>query len=215
MGRSSSRFPGKGVADMPDRPQSESIRLDSTQQLLFDALKAQGIEGHSVLEIGCGAGRLHQHLLEEGASSAVGIELIAEQVEKAKASAHNLGLDDRTAYHKGDFVKLADKIEPADITILDKVVHCYRDPESLIRQSTARTQSLYAVAFPANRPLLRFAMRLLSPILRLFLPFRVRFTPPDTVRGWILGNGFQRIFRHDTEMWHVEIYARKRQAVDT
>ncbi|MFC2106079.1 class I SAM-dependent methyltransferase [Candidatus Bipolaricaulota bacterium] len=193
---------------MPDRQQSESTRLDSTQQLLFDALKAQGVEGHSVLEIGCGAGRLHQHLLEEGASSAVGIELIAEQVEKAKASAHNLGLDDRAMYFKGDFMKLAAEIEPADITILDKVVHCYHDPRLLIRESAAHTKSVYAVAFPAKRPLLAMSMRLLSPILRLFLPFRVRFFPPDTIRAWIRENGFERTFQQDTEMWHTEIYAR-------
>jgi len=193
---------------MSSEPQTERIRLDSTQQLLLDTLVAQGISGSSVLEIGCGAGRLHQHLLAEGASSAVGVELIAEQVEKAKSLAHDLGLDDRTTYLRGDFMKLADQIEPADVVILDKVIHCTRDPEELIRRSTAHTRSLYAVAFPANRPLLRMAMRLLGPLLRLFLPFRVRFTPPDTIRAWIRENGFDLVFRHDSETWHTEIYAR-------
>jgi 2-polyprenyl-3-methyl-5-hydroxy-6-metoxy-1,4-benzoquinol methylase len=188
---------------------SEPIRLDSTQQLLFDALKARGIEGHSVLEIGCGTGGLHHRLLAEGASSVTGIELQAQYLAKARARARELGHDDRTTYHKGDFMKLADRLEPADIVILDKVVHCTHDPKRLIRQSAAHTRSLYAVAFPARRPLLAMSMCLLSPILRMVLPFRVRFSPPDTIRAWIRDNGFERVFRHDTETWHTEIYERR------
>ena len=194
---------------MPERLQGEIIRLDSTQQLLFDALKARSIEGQSVLEIGCGTGGLHRRLLDEGAFSAVGVELQAGYLAKATALSRELGHDDRTTYLKGDFMKLADRIEHADIVILDKVVHCYHDPESLIRQSTAHARSLYAVTFPANRPLLRASMRLLSPILRLFLPFRVRFSPPDTIRAWIRENGFERVYHHDSEAWHTEIYIRK------
>jgi len=103
---------------------------------------------------------------------------------------------------------LAHQVEPADITILDKVIHCYHDPESLIRQSAAHTRFLYAIAFPARRPLLALTLRLLSPLLRLVLPFRVRFSPPETIRAWIRENGFERTFQHDAEMWHVEIYGR-------
>ena len=195
---------------MPDRPSSERIRLDSTQQLLFDALKARGIEGRSVLEIGCGTGGLHHRLLAAGASSAVGIELQATYLAKAEERARELGHNDRMTYYKGDFMKLADRIEPADIVILDKVVHCYHDPESLIRRSTAHARSLYAVAFPDRRPLLALSLRLLGPILRLFLPFRVRFTAPDTIRTWIRQNGFERIFDHNSEAWHTEVYERRR-----
>ena len=35
------------------------------------------------------------------------------------------------------FVERADQIDVADVTILDKAVHCYRNPESLIRLETA------------------------------------------------------------------------------
>lgn len=168
---------------MTDQMEAGIIQLDSTQQVILDALRTQGIGGRSVLEIGCGTGGLHHQLLAEGAASATGVELSADYLAKAMARSRDLGHEDRATYHKGDFVRLADQIEPADITILDKVVHCYHDPEELIRESTAHTLSLYAVAFPANRPLLRISMWLLRPIFRLFFPFRVRFTPPDTIRS--------------------------------
>ena len=194
---------------MPDAAQAAPIQLDSTQQLLFDALKAQGIEGRSVLEIGCGTGGLHHQMLLEGAASAVGIELSAEYLAKAKTRSHDLGHEDRTTYLEGDFVKLADQIEPADITILDKVVHCYHDPRALIQRSAARTRTLYAVSFLRSRWILRVSMRVLGPFARLFLPFRVRFSRPEAIRAWIREEGFERIFHAEGETFYTEIYARR------
>ena len=193
---------------MPEAAQANPIHLDSTQQLLFDALKAQGIDGRTVLEIGCGTGGLHHQMLLDGASSAVGIELSADYLAKAKARSHGLGHDDRTTYLEGDFVKLADRIEPADITILDKVVHCYHDPRTLIRHSTAHTRTLYAVSFLRSQWILRVSMRLLGPFARLFLPFRVRFSRPELIRAWIREEGFERIFHAEGETFYTEIYAR-------
>jgi len=60
---------------MRNRPQEKPTELDSTQRILFDTLADRGVEGCTLLEIGCGVGRLHQRLLLEGASSAIGIEL--------------------------------------------------------------------------------------------------------------------------------------------
>jgi len=193
----------------PDLP-----HLEADQQILFSALLDRGIEGRSLLDVGCGTGRLHHRLLAEGASSAVGVELSEEYLEKARALSLQLGHQDRTSYLKGDFMKLADRIEPADLVLLDKVVHCTHDPQTLIQQSAAHAQTLVALTFPANRPLLRLSMQLLGPILRLVLPFRVRFTAPDQIRAWIRGCGFERAFWHDSEMWHTEIYRRCEAPVD-
>jgi len=194
---------------MREAPPPNRAELDSTQQLLCDALRPCIIQGMTILEVGCGDGRLHRRLLEEGAASAVGVELQTNYIEKAERLAREEGVADRVTYYRDDFMKLADRIEPADIVILDKVVHCTHDPEALIRRSTAHTRSLYAVAFPVPRPLLRTSMRLLSPLLRLFLPFRVKFSPPERIREWIRSCGFERVFKRDNDMWHVEIYERK------
>jgi len=189
---------------------SRSVRpaLDSTQQILFDALYVRNIEGKTILEVGCGDGRLHRRLLEEGAASAVGIELQKRYIATAKEHARAEELEDRTTYYSDNFMELASTLEPADIVILDKVLHCTHDPERLIRMSIGHARSLYAVAFPAPRPLLRTSIQLLSPLLRLILPFRVRFSPPERIRAWIRENGFGRVFRQETEMWHVEIYCK-------
>ena len=197
---------------MPEKPEGAATPLDSTQQRLFNALRARGIAGLRILEIGCGVGRLHRRLIEEGAASAVGIELQARYIAKAEELARAERLEDQVTYHQDDFMALADRLEPADIVILDKVVHCTHDPEELIRESAAHTRSLLAIAFPARRPLLAASMRLLSPLLRLLLPFRVRFVPPETIRAWIRSHGFECVYQHGSEMWHTEVYAKQTSA---
>ncbi|MFC2077307.1 class I SAM-dependent methyltransferase [Candidatus Bipolaricaulota bacterium] len=194
---------------MDDRQETEAVHLDSTQEQLFGALRARGIAGRSILEIGCGTGGLLHRLLEEGARSAVGVELSEQYLVKARARASRLGHEGRVVYLKGDFMEISDQIEPADVTILDKVVHCYHDPRTLIRRSTAHTRTLYAVSFLRSRWVLRVCLLLLGPFARLFLPFRVRFSRPEVVRAWIREEGFERIFQTEGETFYAEVYRRR------
>ena len=62
---------------MHDQRQEERAGLEPSQEQLLAALRAQGIEGRRVLEIGCGVGHLHHRLLDEGAASVVGVEFSA------------------------------------------------------------------------------------------------------------------------------------------
>ena len=198
----------KKVAWVNDQLKAERLQLDSIQEELLAALCAQGIAGSSILEIGCGTGHLHHRLLDEGAASAVGVELSSDYLTKAQALTRDLGREDRVRYLEGDFVQLVDQIEPADVTILDKVVHCYHDPRLLIQQSTAHTRTLYAVSFLRNRWLLRISIRLLGPFMRFFFPFRVRFSRPELIREWIQEAGFERRYHAESETFHTEIYVR-------
>jgi cyclopropane fatty-acyl-phospholipid synthase-like methyltransferase len=70
---------------MDEQPQEERDGLEPNQEQLLAALRAQGLEGRRVLDIGCGAGHLHHRLLDEGAASVVGVELSAAYLEQAKS----------------------------------------------------------------------------------------------------------------------------------
>jgi 2-polyprenyl-3-methyl-5-hydroxy-6-metoxy-1,4-benzoquinol methylase len=194
---------------MDEQPQVEQDRLEPNQEQLLAALRAQGLEGCRVLDIGCGTGHLHHRLLDEGAASVVGVELSSDYLEQAKALARELGHEDRVTYLTGDFMELADQIEPADVTILDKVVHCYQEPESLVRQSTAHTRLLYALSFPRNSWRMRLIIGCLGPLARLFLPFRPRFSRPEAIRAWVREADFIRLSHDETKMWHTEVYVRR------
>ena len=194
---------------MDEQLQVERGGLESNQEQLLAALRAQGLEGRRILDIGCGTGHLHHRLLDEGAASVVGVELSADYLEQAKALAQALGHEDRVTYLTGDYMELAGQIEPADVTILDKVVHCYQEPERLVRQSTANTRFLYALSFPRNRWRMRLMIECLGPVARLFLPFKPRFSPPEAIRAWVREAGFVRLSHDETKMWHTEVYIRR------
>ena len=195
---------------MDKQPRVERGSLEPNQEQLLAVLRAQGLESRRVLDIGCGTGHLHHRLLDEGAASVVGVELSADYLEQAKALARALGHEDRVTYLMGDFIELAGRIEPADVTILDKVVHCYQEPERLIRQSTAHTRLLYALSFPRNRWRMRLMIGCLGPVARLFLPFRPRFSRPEAIRAWVREAGFARLSHDETKLWHTEVYVRAR-----
>jgi len=195
---------------MHDQRQVERGGLEPNQEQLLAALRAQGIEGRRVLEIACGTGRLHHRLLDEGVASVVGVEFSADYLAQAKALARAQGHEDRATYFEGDFTELADQIEPADVTILDKVVHCYQEPECLVRQSTAHTRFLYALTFPRNRWWIRLMIRFFATVTRFVpMPFRTRFTRPEAIRAWVREAGFVRLSRDETRMWHTEVYVRR------
>ena len=82
--------------------------------LLARAVQAVGIDGASILEIGCGVGGLHQWLLQHGAARAAGVDLSAEMLAEARALAAARGLSERTEYHQGDFIEMAARIDKAD-----------------------------------------------------------------------------------------------------
>lgn len=198
---------------MHDERQEERGELELNQEQLLAALRAQGIAGRRILDIGCGVGHLHHRLLDEGAASVVGVEFSAAYLEQAQALAQALGHEDRVTYLEGDFTELANQIEPADVTILDKVVHCYQEPERLVRQSTAHTRFLYALTFPRDRWWIRWMIRFVTIVMRFLpMPWRPRFSLPETIRTWVREAGFVRLSHDETRMWHTEVYIRREEA---
>ena len=106
--------------------------FEPSQKQLMAGLEQVGYREASVLDIGCGVGHLHQTLLEQGASAAVGIDLAPKMLSEAKDWADERGLGDRVNYVEGDFMTLDERIDNADICLLDKVVCCYPDTQGLV-----------------------------------------------------------------------------------
>jgi 2-polyprenyl-3-methyl-5-hydroxy-6-metoxy-1,4-benzoquinol methylase len=93
-------------------------------RMLLEAIRGEGIERASVLEIGGGIGAIHQELLNAGAGHATSVEASAAYLLVARDEAARPGTTDCVSYHGGDFVALADAIEPADVVTLERVICC-------------------------------------------------------------------------------------------
>jgi len=126
----------------------------------------------------------------------------------ATLPARVLGHEDRVTYVEGDFLLFADRIDPADITILGEVVQCSHDPERLVREWAVHTRDIFAITFPRNHWKIRW-------IIWLVGPFRGGFfcsgsaSRPETVRTWLRDEGFERSTCEQSGMWHSEVYVRR------
>jgi 2-polyprenyl-3-methyl-5-hydroxy-6-metoxy-1,4-benzoquinol methylase len=183
--------------------------FEKSQRQLIDGIRRAGVEGKTLLEIGCGAGHLQRALLQAGAHQGVGVDLSARLIGEARLEAQRAGLDARTDYRQGDFVDLADKIKPADIVVLDKVVCCYPDAERLLKVALDRTQRVLALTYPRDRVTTRAGVALLTALLRLTgCHFRPYVHDPASIEHWIRRGNFHPHSRLHTFAWVTEIHLR-------
>lgn len=183
--------------------------LQKSQRQMIEGLTRAGTSGAALLEIGCGVGYLHQSLLETGAGRALGIDLSDRMLEEARALARERGLGARTEYLQGDFVELAGTVQPADVVILDKVVCCYPDAETLIQRSLAKGRRVYALTYPRDRWFVRWGVGLTALALRLVRsPFRSYVHNPKRIEAWITDRGFRKDHEARTAIWLTQVYVR-------
>ncbi len=179
---------------------------------MITGLERAGLNGASLLEIGCGVGYLHQSLLELGAGEAVGIELSERMLEEAKALSKKRELSERVQYLQGDFVVLADQLSQADVTILDKVICCYPDAEGMVSRSLDKTGRVYALTIPRDRWYTRMGVRLAAVFLWLIRSsFRSFVYDPHRIEDWITERGYRKVYENVTPIWLTQVYARQAQ----
>lgn len=183
--------------------------FDASQKQLIAGLEQVGYRAATVLDIGCGVGHLHQTLLEQGARSAIGVDLAAKMVAEARNWAEQRGLSDRVSYIEGDFMTVGDGIDNADICLLDKVVCCYPDARGLIQKSLARTQHVYGLTYPRDRWFVRLAVGAIACLLWLIRSdFRSYVHDPAQLDRWITGAGLEKRFAGQTVWWLTQVYVK-------
>ncbi len=168
--------------------------LGSTSGTILDEVSSQGISGRTVLELGCGVGGLAVELIRKGASSAVGLDLSPNMVAAARALAAESGVSSSAEFRQGDGAT-AD-LPTSDVVVLDAVVCCYPDAESLVAHSSSAARNLYAVSVPDDRLLLTKALRVLLPLQKMFLRrggFRFFVHPVGSMIRLLEGKGFRLV----------------------
>jgi 2-polyprenyl-3-methyl-5-hydroxy-6-metoxy-1,4-benzoquinol methylase len=181
--------------------------LDANQLQMIETLESLGLEGATLLEVGCGVGALHQTLLEKGAATALGIDLSPAALELAECRARELQLDQRTEYKSGDFVEISGTLETADFTVMDKVICCYPAPRELIAAAMACTRGAIAVTYPRKHLIGEAFNSVWNFGFWLFRSdFRGFIHDPQLIQQSIEARGFRRVFNHDSRMWHTQVY---------
>lgn len=180
-----------------------------TTRTLIEALKAEDIEGLTLLDIGGGVGVIQHELLKTGVKSSVDVDASAAFIDAARSESERLGHADRVAFHHADFVELAEDISPADIVTLDRVVCCYDNMEALVKSSAAHARKLYGVVYPRDTWWLRIVGLIGRALLRLTRnKFRFFIHPSHTVDALLRENGLRQHFYRKTIIWQIVIYTR-------
>jgi len=183
--------------------------LAKEQRLLLKSVREEPIAGRNILDIGCGVGSLHLTLLREGAGSAVGVDLAEGMIENAKRFAAEMSLSDRASYVVGDFVEVSESVPDADITMLDKVVCCYKDLDLLLEKSAGRTRRVFALTHPRNTILVEWMFKAHIAFTKLFrMKFRPFWHDWLAMRTRIAELGFRLVSEQATLTWQVLVFTR-------
>lgn len=177
---------------------------------LIEALRAEGIDGMTLLDIGGGVGDIQHEMLKSGVSSVTNNEASTAYLEACRQEAERLGHADRICHIPGNFVELANDIAPADIVTLDRVICCYHDMPTLINLSAQKARRLYGIVYPLDRWWIRLAISVYYNFRNWVQrnPMRMFVHPPKVVEATIRGNGLERRFYSVMGPWQVVVYAR-------
>jgi magnesium-protoporphyrin O-methyltransferase len=181
-----------------------------TTNMLIEAIKNEGVAGLTLLDIGGGVGALQHELLKNGVTRVTSVDASSAYLEMAGEEAKRQGHFDHLKQFHGDFVKVANEIDKADIVTLDRVICCYNDMENLVKLSASRAIRTYGVVYPANHLLNRILTIIQNFYLRMKgSQFRIFNHPMQAIEKVIRNEGLVKCFAHKTFFWLIQIYRRK------
>lgn len=185
--------------------------VTGTTRRLVNYIKSLGVAGLTLLDIGGGIGAIQHELIAAGAVSSVDVDASRAYIALAKEEAQRRGYAERAAYHHGDFVALADQLDPADIVTLDRAICCYPDVRALVGAAAAKTQRYLGLVYPRD---VWWGRYLAQPLLNLYFrvrrnPFRFFVHSSQLVDSIALDNGLRKHSHKQTGFWQVVVYVRQ------
>lgn len=180
-----------------------------TTQLLIEAVREQGVEDLTLLDIGGGVGAIQHALLDAGASAVTAVEASTAYARTAREEAERRDLSERITVHHGDFVEVADQLAPHDVVTLDRVICCYHDLHGLLGKAAERANRMVGLVYPRTGLHFRLASKAANLVLWLARnPFRTFVHSDHNVRRILEQVGMRTVFYERTLVWQVVLWAK-------
>lgn len=178
--------------------------LDATSRRIFEFVKAQGVAGRTVLEVGGGIGAIQIELLKAGASRTVSVELTPTYEDDANALLQEAGLADRSERKIMDFAMAGAEVDGADIVIMNRVICCYPDMPRLAGQASDHARQLLVMSFPRRAWWMRVGLGLANLMLRLTRrEFQIFLHPPKQILATSEQHGLRTVLDQTGVIWTV------------
>ena len=201
------QFDKHRVANRVNQYHSKGISKET--RILVDALKLIGIDGYSLLDIGCGFGAIGIKLLESGVAKVENIEASLSYLEAAKTETKKRNFSDKTSFTHGNFIEIAEHESAADIVTLDKVICCYDELNPLVKLSCEKTVEHYGVIYPRDNWWVKAAIGFENLMRKIKgNTFRVFVYSTEEVDSLIKEQGLRRVFYKAMMVWQIVIYSR-------
>ncbi|MBT8400255.1 MAG: class I SAM-dependent methyltransferase [Rhodothermia bacterium] len=180
----------------------------ATGQLL-EALTDCEVRGLDLLEVGGGIGTVTLDLMKNGVQSASFVEISPAFLNAAASRARRARVYKQIDFICADFVEIHSKVELADLVVMDRVLCCYPNAESLIIAALSRCRSLLGLTYPRDTLVSRVDSWIKNRRRRKAgNPFRTFVHSEELVRGLISEAGFDRRFSTTSPLWRIEVYER-------
>lgn len=195
------------------RARSRETSTKITARLL-SALEGTGLEGRSLLDVGCGAGDLALAALARGAERATGFDLGEGAIGSARELAAERGLAARATFAVGDGAAI--DLPRADVVSLNRVLCCYPHVDALLTNTLGAAGSVYGFTAPVDRGMIGAANRFTTWVgngwyrlrAKKFRGFRAFVHDLVVVDERIRAAGFAPVRRERRGLWHLAVYAR-------
>jgi 2-polyprenyl-3-methyl-5-hydroxy-6-metoxy-1,4-benzoquinol methylase len=186
---------------------------DITTRLLLSSLRGSASKTSTLLDVGGGIGAASFELLAAGIDSATLVDASPSYLQMAGVEAQRRKVEARLNLVLGDFAKVVDRLNVADIVVLDRVVCCYPDYVALLETAVARCRSLLALSYPRDTWYGR-AMVWVENLLRRVKgdEFRAFVHPAAGLEAIVQEAGFRRLSRRSTWVWRADVYTKARVA---
>ncbi len=178
--------------------------LDPTSRRIVDLLKAQGMEGRTVLEVGGGIGAIQIELLKAGATRAVSVELTPTYEGVAADLLNESGLTARVERKVMDFAQAASRVDGADVVIMNRVVCCYPDMPLLAGAAADHARQLLVLSYPRRNWWTQVGLTLGNWLLWIMRrEFHIFLHPPEQILAASEQHGLKPIANERGTLWTV------------
>lgn len=182
-----------------------------SSKVLLEELHRAGIEGRTVLEIGCGVGELSRTVLRDGAARVTGVDLSSKSLEEARRISAEQGLADRTEFVLAD--ALTEPLPESDVLVMDRVLCCTPRAVEMLSRAVPITKNAVGFVVPYSKGVASWPARIFNMATRGFCRvIRSEFRPyvHDTRKldESVRAHGFTRTAKRLSYPWIVMVYSR-------
>ena len=183
--------------------------LNERDRLLAQALVQRGVKDATVLEIGGGVGGMQIELLKAGAARTIDVDIAQSYVQTAQELAQSLGFGGQMEHQVLDFAREADRVQPAEVVIMNRVICCYHDMPALVTPAAQHARRMLALVFPreawwmsVGEKVMNFGMWLIR------LDFRAFMHSHREIIAIVSGNGLRPTLDQHSGFWRMMIFER-------